>query len=105
MRAKPGGEATLCARGRARRAPAGGGARGHAAYPFSSQRQRHGLRGARSGSWLCTLRGLQLRLLRADGRMEIARLHAADRSPFVRAAHSVRAYNPALQSRWPTASR
>eukprot|EP00966_Prymnesium_polylepis_P047338 1095974-Prymnesium_polylepis.1 len=62
-------------------------------------------RGPRSGPWLCTLRGLQLRGRRAVGSMEIAHLHAADRSAVIRAAHPVRAYDPALQSRWPAASR
>eukprot|EP00966_Prymnesium_polylepis_P233831 5408734-Prymnesium_polylepis.1 len=44
---------------------------------------------------------MQLRGRRAVGGMHDHRLHAADRSPVVRAAQPVRAYDPALQSRWP----
>eukprot|EP00966_Prymnesium_polylepis_P024193 557171-Prymnesium_polylepis.1 len=48
------------------------------AYSVFSQRQGHGLRGPQTASPLsCALRGLQLRELRAVGRMETTLLHAA----------------------------
>eukprot|EP00966_Prymnesium_polylepis_P318087 7347708-Prymnesium_polylepis.1 len=43
---------------------------------------------------------MKLQGRRAVSRLHDHRLQAAVRSPVVRAAHPVRAYDPALQSRW-----
>eukprot|EP00966_Prymnesium_polylepis_P107876 2497979-Prymnesium_polylepis.1 len=75
------------------------------AYPFFSQGLRHGLsRPPRPCRWQ-RQRGMQPPAVRREKRLETDHLHALFKSPLVRAAHSPRVSQPALQSRWPAASR